>query len=112
MTPEQALPSQKPTADELIPAPVIVTEVSGPVLDDDLMNMLPSLDGLMKDPVVLGGLGGVLALILGFLFLKRKKTDKSESGEGITLEGPDSLLDDDVTPVHVPSAADEDTACY
>ena len=95
----------KPVDSDLVPAPVIVTEVSGPSMDGGFMDMLPSLDDLLNDPVMLGGIGGVLALLLGLLFVKRKKSDKKE--EGIILEEPEDLTDDDPTPIHVPSVAED-----
>lgn len=63
--------------------------------------MLPSMDKLLNDPVMLGGIGAILALLLGLVFLKRNKSGKDE--EGITLEESDDLLDEDETPIHVPS---------
>ncbi len=105
--PEMPLPPVKAAESGVVPAPIIVTEVSGPVIDEGFMDMLPSLDELLNDPVMLGGLGGVLALLLGFLFLKKKKSSADEAKKGITLEEPEDLTDDDPTPIHVPSVADD-----
>lgn len=97
---EQEFDEQESTA----PAPVIVTET--PTLDEDggLLDMLPALDDMLADPVLLGGIGAVLLLLLGLIFVKRKKS--TEEDDGITLEEPeelDDLVDDDPTPIHVPT---------
>ncbi len=89
----------------IVPAPAIITETP----DGGFMDMIPSIDELLNDPVMLGGLGGVLALILGFILLRKKKSDKDSDG-AITIEEPEGThLDDDATPIHVPGA-EEDTA--
>ena len=67
--------------------------------------MLPSLGGLMSDPVVLGGAGGIILLLLGLLFVRRKK---SNDDDGITVAEGDELVDDDATPIH-PPGVDEQT---
>lgn len=84
-----------------MPAPVIVTETPTTALDGGLMDMLPSLDDLLTDPIMLGGVGAVLLLLLGLIFVKRKKSD--EVDEGIILEDPTDLVDDDATPIHLPT---------
>ena len=91
------------SSDSLPPAPVIVTESpSGGIMD-----MLPSMDEVLDDPVMLGGAAGILALLIGFLLFKRKK-EEDEFG-GITLDDSD-LIDDDATPIHIPSAEEESTS--
>lgn len=88
------------SSDSLPPAPVIVTESpSGGVMD-----MLPSMDEVLDDPVMLGAAGGILALLIGFLLFKRKKED--DDFGGITLDDSD-LIDDDATPIHIPSGEDD-----
>ena len=103
---EQAA-TEQPTEEQTatVPAPAIITESPDSALDGGFMDMIPSMDDLLNDPVMLGGLGGVLALILGFILLRRKKSDK-DSDSGITIEEPESInLDDDATPIHVPNDA-------
>ena len=98
-----------PSEVETVPVPVIVTQEPESATEDGLMDMLPSMQKLLSDPVMLGGIGAILALLLGFVLLKRKKSDGSD--EGITLEEPDNLIDDDATPIHIPSTtqfSDED----
>ncbi len=88
-----------------VPAPAIITEAPASTTSV-IRDMLPSVDDLLKDPVMLGGIGGVLALIIGALMLRRKK---SSDDTGITVEEPSVVnLDDDATPIHVPDAHDED----
>lgn len=113
-TEEAALPSaeeivesgdQMETEEEsALPAPVIVTEAPVTDMEGGVLDMVPSAGDLLKDPVLLGGIGAILALLLGFIFFKRRKTDDDSSG--ITLEEPTDLIDDDQTPIHVPTAED------
>lgn len=84
-----------------VPVPVIVTQGPETGEQGSWMDMLPSMQKLLGDPVMLGGIGAILALLLGLVFLKRKKSSDDESG--ITLDETDDLLDDDATPIHVPS---------
>jgi len=92
-----------------VPAPVIVTEAPVTVMDGGVLDMLPSMDTLLSDPIMLGGIGAILALLIGFLFLKRKKADK-EDDSGITLEEADELKDEDATPIHMPTAEEAEPA--
>ena len=93
-----------------VPVPVIVDQVPETSIVDEVLNMLPSMDQLLNDPVMLGGIGGFLVLLLGLVLLKRKKSTKED--EGITIEESDGLLDEDATPIHIPTttqvSVDED----
>ncbi len=87
-------------ADEAVPAPppVIVTETP----DSGIMDMVPEADSLFSDPIILGGIAAIVVLLLGLLFLRRRKS--AEQDQGITVEeSDDSLVDDDATPIHVPT---------
>ncbi len=84
---------------EMPPAPVIVSEA--PQGEGGILDMLPSMDSLLGDPVMLAGIGAILALLLGLLFVRRKKST-DEDDAGITLDVPDSSADDDQTPIHIP----------
>lgn len=86
------------------PAPVIVTEAPVAEGDGGFMDMLPSLDSLLADPIMLGGIGAILLLLIGLLFIKRKKSASDE--ESALLEEPAEMLDEDATPIHVPSSED------
>jgi len=98
MTDEET-PSEEATDNALPPAPAIVSEA--PQGEGGLMDMLPSMDSLLGDPVMLGGIGAILALLLGLLFVRRKKSTEDEE-TGITLDVADSGVDDDQTPIHIP----------
>ena len=98
MTGEEA-PSAEATDNALPPAPAIVSEA--PQGEGGLMDMLPSMDSLLGDPVMLGGIGAILALLLGLLFVRRKKSSEDEE-TGITLDVAESGVDDDQTPIHIP----------
>jgi pilus assembly protein FimV len=84
---------------ETPPAPVIVSEA--PQGEGGLLDMLPSMDSLLGDPVMLGGVGAILALLLGLLFVRRKKSSEDDE-TGITLDVADTGIDDDQTPIHIP----------
>ncbi len=102
-------PSEQPESskDDFIPAPVIVTEAPSSATDDGILGMFPSMGALLADPIILGGLGGIVVLLLLLLFLKRKKSEsKNDEATGITVEegdGPELAVDDDATPIHVPT---------
>ncbi len=97
-------------AEQIPPSPVIVTEA--PQDDGGLMgmlpagikDMLPTLGGFLKDPVMLGGIGAILALLAGLLFVRRRKSSDNEEDAGIILDIPDKAVEDDMTPVRTPDA--------
>lgn len=103
------------------PAPVIVTEtqqkepsIFDGILPPGVINMIPSMSGLLNNPIALGGLGGVIALLLGLVLYRRRKNSEDEDDAGITASDADlkepSSMDDDPTPVHLAeSKSDADT---
>ena len=93
------------------PAPVIVTETERQepsfldgILPPGIVALIPSMSGLLDNPVALGGIGGIVILLLGFILYKRRKGSDDEEDSGITVSDPDAIetpdLDDDKTPVH------------
>jgi len=105
------------------PAPVIITEpVQGsdsmldgiipPEILDTLtgvLDLLPSMDSILGDPIMLGALGGIVVLLLGLVMYKRRKGSDSDE-DGVT----DSVSDDDLftseedfTPIHLASGEGE-----
>jgi pilus assembly protein FimV len=93
------------------PAPIIVTEVETAepsifdgILPPGLIGLLPSLDGILDDPIALGGLGGVVALLLGLILYKRRKGENEED-DGITVGDSSSSeiygIEEDLTPIHL-----------
>jgi len=97
---------------EAPPVPVIVTEIDnkGPSLLDGIVpagilktlsDILPSMDTLALDPLMLGGLGGILLLIIGLVIYKRKKTDGDDgvlTDDEVNAFGDD---EEDFTPIHL-----------
>ncbi len=80
------------------PAPVIVTEAQ-----DGILDTIPPVDSLLGDPIVLGGIAVIVLLLLGLVFVRRRKP--SEADQGIIVEEPEeSLIDEDATPIHVPTS--------
>ncbi len=96
MKADEATDTQPQT--ETVPAPVIVTEPQEGVLD-----AIPSVGSLLGDPVVLGGIAAIVLMLLGLLFVRRRKS--AEADQGIIVEEPEDFLeDDDATPIHMPAA--------
>ncbi|MDH5354541.1 MAG: LysM peptidoglycan-binding domain-containing protein, partial [Gammaproteobacteria bacterium] len=107
--------STQEQASETPPVPVIVTEpvsdspslldgILPPAILDmipDMGGILPSMDSLALDPVMLGGLGGILLLLIGLVVYKRKKKP-SESDDEFTVNDPIFVAEeDDLTPIHL-----------
>jgi pilus assembly protein FimV len=99
--------------DEVVPppAPVVVTETAtrAPSIFDGLLppeviDMIPSMDSILGDPIILAAVGGVLLLLLILLFLKRRKGSSDE--ESAIIAGDDEDLfagddEDELTPIHL-----------
>jgi len=94
-------------------APIIISEPSSATsMDvDTILGMLPTIDEIMADPTLLGGIGGVLILLLVLLFVKRKKPAEESDEVTISLDESDDTDDDssDETPIHIPSEAGDST---
>ena len=120
---EAAADAARQEANVTPPAPVIITE---PVRESDSMldgiippeildtltgvlDLLPSMDSILGDPIMLGALGGIVVLLLGLVMYKRRKGSDSDE-DGVT----DSVSDDDLftseeefTPIHLASGEGE-----
>ncbi|MEE8366575.1 MAG: FimV/HubP family polar landmark protein [Gammaproteobacteria bacterium] len=100
------------------PAPAIVTEPvqkTGTILDDilppDILNMipaglleiLPTIGMVMRDPIILGALVGIVVMLLVLVLYRRRKRsfdDDDEDEEGITGSVPEEdEFGDELTPV-------------
>ena len=116
---EAAAEAARQEASVTPPAPVIITETvqeSDSMLDGiippeildtltGVLDLLPSMDSILGDPVMLGALGGIVVLLLGLVMYKRRKGSDSDE-DGVT----DSVSDDDLftseedfTPIHLAS---------
>jgi pilus assembly protein FimV len=99
------------------PAPVIVTEpvqqpdsildgiIPPEILDmlSGVLDILPSMDSILSDPIMLGALGGIVVLLLILVLIKRRKGSEQDD-EGITVSIPDDDLfanEEELTPLHV-----------
>ncbi len=110
-------------ASEAPPVPVIivtepVTEPStlDEVLPDGIVDMLPDVSGMLPsmdefglDPLMLGGLGGILLLLIGLFIYKRRK---SGDDDDVVVNDPIFAMDDDeddeeLTPIHLAEGAFE-----
>jgi pilus assembly protein FimV len=108
---------------ETPPTPVIVTEPAqktGTILDDilppDILNMIPAglldilpmMGSIMRDPIILGALGGiVLMLLVLVLYRRRKLSTDDDDDEGITASVPEEdEFGDQLTPVGLVGDAD------
>ena len=99
------------------PAPVIVTEpASGSMsmldglLPSGMLDMVPSMDGIFGDPIILGAIGGVILLLLGLFVLKRRKAS-SDDESSITASVADDMFagddEEELTPIHLAEAAED-----
>ena len=98
---------------ETPPVPVIVTEVETKepslldgIIPAGILDILPSMDSLALDPLMLGGLGGILLLIIGLVIYKRKKAEDDD----VLVNDPIFVSDEDeedFTPIHLAEGAFE-----
>jgi pilus assembly protein FimV len=99
------------------PAPVIVTEPasSSPSMLDGILpqgvsDMIPSMDGILGDPIILAAIGGVIVLILILVIVKRKKAAQ-DSDSGISEVDDDDLFagddEEELTPIHLAEVEDQ-----
>jgi len=99
------------------PAPVIVTppatrasSIFDGILPPDIIDMIPSMSGILGDPIILGAVGGFVVLLLVLVFLKRRKSS-SDDESGISASGDDDLFaedeDDELTPINLPEGDSE-----
>jgi pilus assembly protein FimV len=114
MTSEEAETTAPP------PAPVIVTEpmtrapsVFDGILPPDVIDMIPSMDSILGDPIILGAVGGVILLLLILVVLKRRKSS-SDDESGISASGDEDLFssdeDEELTPIHLADGGVDATA--
>ncbi|MCP4387034.1 MAG: hypothetical protein GY802_01965, partial [Gammaproteobacteria bacterium] len=96
------------------PAPVIVTPPAARepsmfdgILPPDIIDMIPSMpsiDGLLADPLILAIFGVLVVLLLVIIVLKRRKSS-SDDESGITVSGDDDLFagedEEELTPIHL-----------
>ena len=110
------------------PAPVIVTEpmqqpdsMLDGIIPPEFLQMLtgvldlvPPIDNILADPVMLGALGGVVLLILVLIFVKRRKgsdpDDDDDDDASITVSSEDelTLVEEELTPIHTVSESSEE----
>jgi pilus assembly protein FimV len=109
------------------PAPVIITEPVQPsdsILDGiippeildvltGVLDILPSVDSILGDPIMLGALGGIVVLLLILVLVKRRKSSEDDDDDGITVSMPDDDLfanEEELTPIHLaPGSGSGDT---
>ena len=95
------------------------TQDSGSMLDGiipaDITDLIPSMD-ILQDPLVLGGVGGILLLVIGLLFYRRWKSSREFVDMGISdaddeNTGADGTLieDEDLTPIQIVGEEDSVT---
>ena len=119
---EEATSEQEQTS-TAPPVPVIVTESepeSTSLLDGiipaGILDMLPSMgdimpsgDSLAFDPIMLGGFGGIILLLIGLVIYKRRKSG-DDDGE-VMVNDPIFVADveseEDLTPIHLAEGAFE-----
>jgi pilus assembly protein FimV len=80
-----------------------------------VLDLVPSIENILVDPVMLGALGGVVLLILVLIFVKRRKgsdpdDDDEDDDDSITVSSEDelTLAEEELTPIHTVSEGSED----
>jgi pilus assembly protein FimV len=109
------------------PAPVIITEpvqesdsMLGGIISPEILNtlagvldLLPSMDSILGDPIMLGGLAGIVVLLLILVLYKRRKgsddDDYDEDDEIVASIPVDDLFEseEEFTPIHLASESGE-----
>ena len=99
------------------PAPVIVTQptrapsIFDGILPPDIIAMIPSMSGILGDPIILGAVGGFIVLLLILVVLKRRKSSADDDTE-ISAAGDEDLFaedeDDELTPIHLADGGVDD----
>jgi pilus assembly protein FimV len=109
---------QDAETDEVVPppAPVIVTEpatrapsIFDGLLPPEVVDMIPSVDSIIGDPIILAAVGGVILLLLILIFLKRRKGSSDEESAIIAGDNEDLFAGDDedeLTPIHLADGAE------
>lgn len=92
----------------LPPPPVIVTEAQvepsflDGLLPTGMLDMLPDMSGLALDPLMLGGVGGILALLIGLFIYRRKKSADDDTVVNDPIFAVDGDEDEEeLTPIHL-----------
>jgi pilus assembly protein FimV len=99
------------------PAPVIVAppvtrtpSIFDGILPPDIIDMIPSMSGILGDPIILGAVGGFVVLLIVLVVLKRRKSS-SDDESGINASSDDDLFaeddDDELTPINLPEGDTE-----
>ncbi len=101
------------------PAPVIVTETTtrSPSIFDgflppdiiDMIPTMPSMGGILGDPIILAAVGGVIVLLLVLIILKRRKGSAEDEPDMIAGGNEDLFAADEeeeLTPIHLTEGAE------
>ena len=99
-----------------LPAPVIITEPvqqSDSILDGlippGILDVLPSMDNILSDPIMLGALIGIVVLLLILVLYKRRKGRDADDIEDVAGDAEEDLFDneEDFTPIHLASEGEK-----
>ncbi len=93
------------------PAPVIVTQptrapsIFDGLLPPDVIDMIPSMDSIIGDPIILAAIGGVILLLIILYFLKKRKGSTDEETSIVAGDDDDLFTgydeEDELTPIHL-----------
>jgi pilus assembly protein FimV len=116
----EAASSNQMAEDEVVkpappPAPVIVSQPASSdsmldgILPADIADMIPSVDGVLGDPIILAAVGGVIVLLLVLILLKRRKAAMDDEPM-MADAGTDDLFagddEDELTPIQMAEMRD------
>ena len=99
------------------PAPVAVTEpattrapsIFDGLLPPEVIDMIPSMDSIIGDPIILAAIGGLILLLIILYFLKKRKGSVDEETSIIAGDDDDLFAgdeEDELTPIHLVDGAE------
>ena len=114
---DQMVEDETTTVSVTPPAPVIITESGSTgvssmldgILPPDMADMIPSLDGILGNPILLGAIAGLIVLLLILMLVKRRKA--AQDDESLMADSTSTNLfagddEDELTPIHLAEAED------
>ncbi len=115
---DQVVDDAQSTAVTALPAPVIVNESASSesssmldgILPREVANKIPSMAGVLGNPIILAAIGGVIVLLLVLVIVKRRKAAQDDDELGMGESAGDDLFagddDEELTPIHLADAED------
>ena len=101
------------------PAPVVAPEpattrapsIFDGLLPPEVIDMIPSMDSITRNPIILAALGGVILLLIILYFLRKRKGSADEETSIVAGDDDDLFAGDDedeLTPIHLVDGSEPD----